>query len=96
MGEAVYYATTKERKSHIHSHTVSKPWRSNYPPELDWIMPENFTSYTELGRPEITAQVHPHLFTNKVASLAEERGAKPILGSQCMCNTTMMAVQLRL
>ncbi len=81
MGEAVGHATTEENKSHFHSHTVSKPLSSDYPPELDWIMPEKITSYTELGRPKNTAQVHPDLFTNKIASLAEERGAKFVLGS---------------
>ncbi|KAI9695892.1 MAG: hypothetical protein M1836_006009 [Candelina mexicana] len=86
MGEAVGHATTEESKTHFHSHTVSKPSSSDYPPELDWIISEKITSYTELGRPENTAQVHPHLFTNKIASLAEERGAKIILGSAMHVN----------
>jgi len=86
MGEAVGHATTDDSKTHFHSHTVSKPLNGDYPPELDWIMPEKITSYTELGRPENTAQVHPHLFTSKIASLAEERGAKFILGSATHVN----------
>lgn len=86
MGEAVGHATTDDSKPHFHSHTVSKPLSSDYPPELDWIMPGKITTYTELGRPENTAQVHPHLFTNKIANLAEERGAKFILGSAMHVN----------
>lgn len=60
----------------------------DYPPELDWVAPESITSYTELGNPGNTAQVHPHLFTNKIASLAEEQGVKFILGSAMGVNYT--------
>ena len=81
MGEAVGDATAEESRSHFHSHTVSNPSDNDYPPDLDWIAPERITSYTELGHPGNTAQVHPHLFTNKVAHLAEEEGAQIILGS---------------
>ncbi|MCJ1269016.1 hypothetical protein MMC22_008904 [Lobaria immixta] len=88
MGEAVGHAVTEESRSHFHSHTVSKPSTKDYPPELDWVTPESITSYTELGHPANTAQVHPHLFTNKIAGLAEEQGAKFILGSAKSVNYT--------
>lgn len=88
MGEAVGHATAEESRSHFHSHTVSNPSDNDYPPDLDWIAPERITSYTELGHPGNTAQVHPHLFTNKVAHLAEEEGAQIILGSVMSINYT--------
>lgn len=81
MGEAVGHAATDENLSHFHSHTVSSPSTNPHPPELDWITPENITSYTELGSPENIAQVHPHLFTNRIADLAKEQGANYVVGS---------------
>lgn len=88
MGEAVGHTTSEESHSHFHTHAVSSPSNKDYPPELDWVTPDRITSYTELGRPENTAQVHPHLFTNKIADLAEEQGACFILGSATSVNTT--------
>ena len=95
MGEAVGHATAEESRSHFHSHTVSSPSNTEYPPELDWIAPKSITSYTELGHPANTAQVHPHLFTSNVARLAEERGAKFILGSGIRINYTEDGSQAR-
>ena len=86
MGEAVGHATIEKSRSHFHSHTVSKPSNKDYPPELDWVTPEKITSYTELGHHTNTAQVHPYLFTNNIAGLAEEKGAKFILGSAMSVN----------
>ncbi|KAL8833813.1 MAG: hypothetical protein Q9170_004073 [Blastenia crenularia] len=88
MGEAVGHATTEEARSHFHSHAVSPPSNKGHPPQLDWITSEMITSYTELGCPTNTAQVHPYLFTSKVASLAEEKGARFILGSASSINFT--------
>ncbi|KAI4285589.1 MAG: hypothetical protein L6R35_004630 [Caloplaca aegaea] len=88
MGEAVGHATFEESHSHFHSHAVSTPSSSHYPPDLDWITPDKITSYTELGCPENTAQVHPHLFTTRLAELATERGANYILGSATKLNYT--------
>lgn len=88
MGEAVGHATNEESRSHFHSHAVSNPSSNDYPPELDWITPERITSYTELGHPANTAQVHPHLFTNRIACLAEEKGATFLLGSGIRINYT--------
>ncbi|KAI4191397.1 MAG: hypothetical protein LQ348_003531 [Seirophora lacunosa] len=86
MGEAVGHAALEEYHSHFHSHAVSTPSSAHYPPELDWITPDKITSYTELGRPENTAQVHPHLFTTRLADLAAERGADFVLGSATSLN----------
>lgn len=81
MGEAVGHTISEESRSHFHSHTVSRPSNTDHPPELDWITPENITSYTELGHPGNTAQVHPHQFTNAVADLAIQQGANFVSGS---------------
>ncbi|KAI4171028.1 MAG: hypothetical protein LQ343_004565 [Gyalolechia ehrenbergii] len=81
MGEAVGHAATDENLTHFHSHAALSPSDNPHPPELDWITPNSITSYTELGRPENTAQVHPHLFTNKIADLAREQGANYVMGS---------------
>lgn len=81
MGDAVGHATAVEGQSHFHSHTVSKPSKKDYPSGLDWIDPGSVTSYTELGHPANTAQVHPFLFTNKIAGLAKEQGANFVWGS---------------
>ncbi|KAL4776069.1 FAD dependent oxidoreductase [Aspergillus nidulans var. acristatus] len=50
------------------------------PPELDWIEPELVRGYESMSDPGETAQVHPYLFTTSIAKLAEEKGAKVILG----------------
>ncbi|KAI9733496.1 MAG: hypothetical protein M1818_007244 [Claussenomyces sp. TS43310] len=51
------------------------------PDDLDWFVPEGITSYAEMGDPTTTAQVHPYQFTTSMAQLAEEKGAKVIIGS---------------
>jgi glycine/D-amino acid oxidase-like deaminating enzyme len=51
------------------------------PDDLDWLDTESVRSYSEMGTPATTAQVHPFLFTTSIASLAEEKGAQIILGS---------------
>ncbi|MCJ1472420.1 hypothetical protein MMC13_001068 [Lambiella insularis] len=86
MGEAVGHATAEQTVSHFHSHTVSEPNNADFPSELDWIIPDRILSYTELGDPTNTAQVHPYLFTHTIARLAEEQGAKIILGSVTTIN----------
>ncbi|KAL8639029.1 MAG: hypothetical protein Q9226_008928, partial [Calogaya cf. arnoldii] len=88
MGEAVGHTATVESHSHFHPHAVSSPSNKNHPPELDWITPDKITSYTELGGPENTAQVHPHSFTNSIADLAKDQGARFIIGSVTCLNYT--------
>lgn len=51
------------------------------PANLDWLDKESMISYSEMGTPETTAQVHPFLFTTSIAELAAEKGAKITLGS---------------
>jgi glycerol-3-phosphate dehydrogenase len=51
------------------------------PKELDWFDTESITGYSEMGTPSTTAQVHPYQFTTSMADLAQEAGAKVILGS---------------
>ncbi|MCJ1357991.1 MAG: hypothetical protein MMC33_007989 [Icmadophila ericetorum] len=78
MGEAVGQATTEQTGSHFHSHNVSE----------HWVVPESIKSYTELGNPTNTAQVHPYLFTTKLAQLAEEQGTEIVIGSAMSINYT--------
>lgn len=56
------------------------------PEELDWFATEAVKSYHEMGDPSTTAQVHPYLFTTSIATLAEEKGVKIILGSASSIN----------
>jgi glycine/D-amino acid oxidase-like deaminating enzyme len=51
------------------------------PDELDWVVENSVLGYESMGSPEDTAQVHPYLFTTSMAQLAEEKGAKIIIGS---------------
>lgn len=95
MGEAVGHAATAQDHSHFHSHDVSSPSSKHFPPELDWITPDKITSYTELGRPENTAQVHPYLFTNTIADAAIENGARFIMGSAASLNYINDGAQVR-
>ncbi|KAK2764962.1 hypothetical protein FQN54_008661 [Arachnomyces sp. PD_36] len=50
------------------------------PEDLDWIVPQGLRGYEEMSESGSTAQVHPFQFTSSMASLAEEKGAKIILG----------------
>ena len=51
------------------------------PKDLDWVAADSTRSYSEMGTPDNTAQVHPYEFTTAMAQLAEDAGAKVILGS---------------
>jgi glycine/D-amino acid oxidase-like deaminating enzyme len=51
------------------------------PDDLDWFDSEGIQSYSEMGTPSTTAQVHPFQFTTSMADLATEAGAKIIFGS---------------
>jgi len=57
------------------------------PADLDWFAAECVMSYESMGGPDDTAQVHPYQFTTSMASLAEEAGAKIVLGivQQIIC-----------
>jgi len=62
------------------------------PKDLDWVAAQGIQSYEEMGTPETTAQVHPYQFTTSMASLAEEKGVKIILGSVTAINQSSNAV----
>lgn len=50
------------------------------PKDLDWFDPESVNGYEEMGGPDTSAQVHPYQFTTSMAELAEQKGAKIVLG----------------
>lgn len=58
------------------------------PKDLDWIMPDLVKGYEKMGGNKETAQVHPYQFTTAMARLAQERGAKVIIGSVTDINYT--------
>ena len=64
-----------------------KGWPANgaestkFPSALDWLLPGSLKSYEELGTPSNSGQVNPYMFTKTLAELAEEKGAKIIIGS---------------
>lgn len=51
------------------------------PEDLDWVLPELITGYEKMGGARETAQVHPYYFTMALMRLAEDRGARLIIGS---------------
>jgi glycine/D-amino acid oxidase-like deaminating enzyme len=51
------------------------------PADLDWFVPNGLISYESMSRRGETAQVHPYLFTTSIAKLAEENGAKIVIGA---------------
>ncbi|PGH09953.1 hypothetical protein AJ79_05569 [Helicocarpus griseus UAMH5409] len=53
---------------------------AGFPEDLDWFDPEALRSYEDMGDPGETAQVYPFLFTTSMARLAEEKGARVVLG----------------
>ena len=54
---------------------------AKFPSELDWLLPGSLKSYEELGTPSNCSQVNPYMLTKTLAALAEEKGAKIIIGS---------------
>jgi hypothetical protein len=59
------------------------------PEDLDWFDQDLLTSYSEMGTPSTTAQVHPYQFTTSMADLAVEAGAKIVLGMATEVNYTL-------
>ena len=51
------------------------------PSELDWLLPGSVKSYKEVGTLSNTGQVNPYMMTKALAELAEDHGAKIIIGS---------------
>ena len=56
------------------------------PSELDWLFPGSVKSYKELGTPSNSGQVNPYMMTKTLAELAEDHGAKIIIGSTTAVN----------
>jgi glycine/D-amino acid oxidase-like deaminating enzyme len=50
------------------------------PEDLDWLDNNSANAYEEFADTDSTAQLYPWQFTNTIAGLAEEKGAKIILG----------------
>ncbi|KAE8388227.1 FAD dependent oxidoreductase [Aspergillus alliaceus] len=63
------------------------------PSDLDWLELEGVRGYESMSDPGETAQVHPYLFTTSIAKLAEEKGAKIMLGSVTSIDYSGDAVQ---
>ncbi|OJD18003.1 hypothetical protein AJ78_01960 [Emergomyces pasteurianus Ep9510] len=53
---------------------------AEFPEDLDWFDAQALKSYEAMGSAGETAQVHPYLFTTSMAQLAEEKGARIVLG----------------
>lgn len=51
-----------------------------HPADLDWLYDGATESYEAMARSGETAQVHPYHFTTSMLELAQERGAKLVLG----------------
>lgn len=58
----------------------------NIPSDLDWLLPGSIKYYEESGTPSNSGQVNPYLFTKTLAELAEEEGAKIVIGSATALN----------
>lgn len=60
---------------------VGEATATGLPGNLNWIASDCVTSYHEMGDPSTTAQVHPYQFTTSMATLAEEKGVKIVIGT---------------
>ncbi|KLJ10765.1 hypothetical protein EMPG_13873 [Blastomyces silverae] len=66
---------------------------AGFPGDLDWFDAEALKSYEEMCGPGETAQVHPYLFTTSMAQLAEDKGARVVLGQVTQIDHSKDAVQ---
>jgi len=86
MGQATITNGTKQIGDSVSlqkrsKETIGTLRAAGIPKDLDWFAPETLRGYDSMGNPDTTAQVHPYQFTTAMAQLAEEKGAKVILGS---------------
>ena len=72
---------------------LGKVTAAGLPKDLDWFAPECVRSYSEMGDPDTTAQVHPYQFTTAMAGLAEEKGVNIVLGSVSKIDTSNKEVK---
>jgi glycine/D-amino acid oxidase-like deaminating enzyme len=61
---------------------------TDLPDDLDWFNSKCVESYEDISTTSATAQVHPFQFTTAMAKLAEESGAKIVIGSVDRINYT--------
>ncbi|EEQ91589.1 hypothetical protein RJZ56_006018 [Blastomyces dermatitidis] len=66
---------------------------AGFPRDLDWFDAEALKSYEEMSGSGETAQVHPYLFTTSMAQLAEDKGARVVLGQVTNIKHSKDAVQ---
>lgn len=77
----------KEDRSSNSNVLLGKWWNSSQrgpsdlPDDLDWINRKSVQEYEELADTQSTAQVHPLQFTNYMAKLAEQGGARIVIGT---------------
>jgi glycine/D-amino acid oxidase-like deaminating enzyme len=72
---------SKEWQKLPKTNSKGKEFATDIPHDLDWFDPGAVRSYTEMGTPETTAQVHPFQFTTSMADLAQQAGVQVTLGS---------------
>ncbi|KFY09533.1 hypothetical protein V492_05458 [Pseudogymnoascus sp. VKM F-4246] len=68
------------KRKHIKEENRDIPAK-DFPDDLDWINAKSIKSYEDISTTNATAQVNPFQFTMAMARLAEEGGAKVVLGS---------------
>ncbi|KAF4625400.1 hypothetical protein G7Y89_g12768 [Cudoniella acicularis] len=78
--EAVVAGTDEWKKLPKTVKGKAPPVPTEIPKELDWFDHDTIKTYSVMGTPETTAQVHPYLFTTSMAELAVEKGVEVILG----------------
>ena len=71
-----------QKKDGLHKDAASAKRRAKkgLPEDLDWVKDTLTESYEPMAGPGETAQVHPYQFTMNMIQLAQEKGAKLILG----------------
>ncbi|KAF2230786.1 putative FAD dependent oxidoreductase [Viridothelium virens] len=85
----VYCAEINLEAHELHTRGIqSSPedMKEGFPPALDWIYSDSIKSYEEIGTPRNSAQVNSYLYTTNIAKLAEEQGAKVIIGHATRIN----------
>lgn len=87
----------EQHSSELKNHSaidLGKLWARNardssiLPEDLDWFDAKSTQAYEEFADTSSTAQVHPFLFTNTMARLAEQSGARIVLGDVKHINTS--------
>jgi glycine/D-amino acid oxidase-like deaminating enzyme len=77
MGEEGGIASYMQKRS---AKADAKLEAAGVPKDLDWLDGEALVRYERMSSADDTAQVHPELFTKRMAELAAARGVKVVLG----------------